>query len=133
MSSLINESDYYTYPDDINLDEQSLYDYVTQQIDVQNLITNVTPENENTFGQTTLEGFDGEKAKKDEDKQISNPNYLMWAIILLLIVLAFYILFRKKVACGSSAISMSNIGHDSVNEFNYADDVATEFKPIFVK
>lgn len=146
---------YYEYNGDIDLDEQTLYEYVNhvnQQTNVQKMINNVVPTNPKTFGQA-VEPFESKKELVQQNQQIqydnsdysdysdysnSNSNskeqtnnYFKWFVFMLLLLLALYYLFNTKSSCG-------NKKHDIFIADKYpldsaTPDIGSEFKAMFVR
>ena len=142
---------YYRYSDDIDLDDQTMFEYVNQQNDVQEMISNVGPENLNTFGQA-MEPFESSDKKKSIDnindldnknfsgknfevvESYSKPKYLKWIIFILLILLAMYFLFRNKFFMCKNIKSYQTINEIAVNTIDtFTPTVQPEFRAIFVR
>lgn len=81
--------------DDISIDDKSLYEYVLEQEELENLINKVGPEYPNTFG--SLEGFG------DADNKLSG----LYCIICIVIIALLIILFTSKCRDGGKPSYMN--------------------------
>lgn len=140
---------YYEYVNDVDIDSQTLFDYVAQQSDVTKAITETVPAKPQIFGQA-MEPFKSDtKNIQDEEKKVMEKNttvvdkpksciynvisysHFKWMIFILLALLALYFLFRTKNTCNYNQ-SQYNV----INE--YTPDSATpivgsEFRAIFAR
>lgn len=137
---------YYKYNDNINLDEQSLFEYVNQQNNINKMISNVGPQNPKIFGQAAEPfGSYNKKSKKifdinelDENNlpednfefvehNLNSSNYFKWFVFILLMLLALYFLFRGSIStCKQNESFLSDYDVLTPN-------VQPEFRAIFVK
>lgn len=131
---------YYEYNGNVDLDDQTLFDYINQQIEVQKAMDNVVPAKPEIFG-LAAEPFEAD-VKKSEDTASSDENeneianeqsnkwslhYLIkWIILLMLILLAIYFLFGIRKECGIK------YEHNNVVD-SVTPTVGSEFRAIFVK
>lgn len=140
---------YYEYNGDIDLDAQSLYDYVNNQVEVQKAINNVVPKNPETFGKAAEPFNSINNIDKDYNKEINleneletskkqkkneEPNYFRWIIFILLCMIALYFLMKSQFVCKDVVrphMIMHQMDTGSLDAFTPA--VGSEFKAIFAR
>lgn len=143
MSIIKGDEDYYEYKSDIDLDAQTLFDYVNQQFEVYKAINNVVPAKPETFG-LAMEPFESNKTNVNDaedsiklipkiKKQREETNYFKWIIFILLFLLALYFLFHTKTSfCGKDKQSI--LGNNYIENIDtYTPAVGSEFRAMFVR
>ncbi len=155
----MSNENYYEYNGEIDLDSQTLFDYVNQQIDVQKAINNVVPKSPSTFGQAA-EPFDGScrdnlnqdseqtkikiqnqnqnqnelqelKSLKPHKNEYDQHSYFKWFIFLLLALIALYFLFGAQLSCGKKKMQIQHLDINTLD--TVTPTVGSEFRAIFAK
>lgn len=151
---------YYEYNSDVDLDAQTLFDYVSQQSEVRNVINNVVPAKPDIFGQAMEPFENGCNARKikllsnDESNtnNMDNRNntnnlkelqlntavvaqeqtsYFKWIIFILLALLALYFLFRTRMTCNLKGEQNIVLNENTIDTLTPA--VRSEFRAIFAR
>ncbi len=123
--------------EDINLDTQTLYDYLTTQYNPTKSMEQlkVVPKMvEDLPSHFPTQETDQDLQLNDSNKLFKNEtNYIVWFGIVVLILIAIYILFNSKyVSMSKHKLSYNNIGIETLSDIR-TPDVASEFRAIFAK
>lgn len=131
---------YYEYDDNINLDNQNLYDYVQYADELNNLKFTPGPQNVDTFS-NGVETFKSNNRPDDEDeddnknekskKHKLTSNFMFYSILLILFLIFAYFVFAGKLKCGNLGMSKT-LEPDTLNQMS--EDVGVgALRAIFVK
>ena len=127
---------YYEYDSNINLDSQSLYDYVQYSDQLNNLMSTNGPDNIDTFS-NGVERFK-ENSKDDKDDNNDNDikdnkpfggNFIIYLLLGALFLLFAYFLLTGKLKCGGES---NVLEQDTLNPLS--EDVGVgALRAVFVK
>lgn len=118
---------YYEYAENINLDRESLYDYVVNDDGCKN---NTIVERFSSPEETKQVSTDTDtNEENDNSDKKKDYNYLLYFLIILCVVLFLYFTFTGKLSCGKKVYNsdVTDIMHPM------SADIGPEFRAIFLK
>lgn len=155
----MSHQNYYEYKGEIDLDEQTLFDYVNQQNEIKKSIENAVPEKPEIFGKAS-EPFQSTSSCKNNQNKV-NPNlknteneeddekeentykknegvgYFKWIVFILLGILALYFLFSSQLICETNVLQSNKMNRFPKLDQNTFDTqtptVGSEFRAMFVR
>lgn len=126
---------YYEYDENINLDKDSLFNYVKYTDQLNDLMGTPGPTNPDKFGTPYVEPFKGsdqnddEKNTNEKNTDKKNNYFIMYILIGVLLLFFLYFLFFGKFKCGSSVKPQLDV--DTLNPLSA--DMGSGYRAVFVK